>query len=69
MSAIKGNIELILAIAEKNEVLKFANSALKTLAMLNIYVEDILDLGRIQKGAFQFNPMNFKVILLINFSS
>jgi hypothetical protein len=37
--------------------------------MLNLYVEDILDLGRIQKGAFQLDPVSFKVSFIFTFSS
>lgn len=47
--------------------MKYANSALKTLSMLNLYVEDILDLGRIEKGGFQLNSVNFKVFYASKF--
>jgi len=61
LNSISGNLELINLVTKEPKVAKFAKSAHNSCAMLNIYVEDILNLGRIEKNAFQFNPVYFKV--------
>jgi len=61
LNSISGNLELINLVTKEPKVAKFATSAHNSWVMLNIYVEDILDLGRIEKDAFHFNPVYFKV--------
>jgi len=61
LSSISGNLELIQMISKEPKIEKFAKNAHSSWKMLNIYVEDILDLGRITKNAFQLNPFYFKV--------
>ena len=61
LNSIKGYLELISMSVEEPKLKKYVTSAQTSVEMLNLYVEDILDLGRIQKGALQFNPVRFKV--------
>lgn len=61
LNSISGSLELIELVAIKEQVKKFAKAARNSCFMLNSYVDDILDLGRIEGGGFQLNPTKFKV--------
>ena len=63
LNSISGNLDLIQMVTKEPKVEKFAKSAHTSCQMLGIYVDDILDLGRIEKNAFRFNPSYFKVSL------
>lgn len=62
LNSISGNLDLIATIADSSKILKFASDAKISSTMLNSYVEDILDLGRIEKGGFVLNSTQFKVL-------
>lgn len=61
LNSISGSLELIELVSLKDQVKKFAKAARNSCFMLNSYVDDILDLGRIEGGGFQLNPTKFKV--------
>ena len=61
LNSINGNLDLINIVAKENKIKKFCKVAKNSCLMLNSYVEDILDLGRIEGGGFKLNPMQFKV--------
>lgn len=61
LNSIKGNLELISMISPDTKCKKFADTAINSAMMLNSYVDDILDLGRIEGGGFQLNPQYFTV--------
>lgn len=61
LNCINGNLELISMVTKQDQIKKFTETAKNSCMMLNSYVEDILDLGRIEGGGFHLNPMQFKV--------
>ena len=58
LNAIKGNLELIETF-KLNTIEKYIRISLNSCMMLNSYVEDILDLGRIHGNAFHLNNNEF----------
>lgn len=61
LNSIMGNLDLIGMISDQERVKKFVDIAKNSGSMLNSYVDDILDLGRIEGGGFQLNPIRFHV--------
>ncbi|CAI2383067.1 unnamed protein product [Moneuplotes crassus] len=66
LSAVSGNLDLIELVSTEQKVKEFARRAKISSKMINFYVDDILDLSRIERGGFNLNPEDFKVKELIN---
>lgn len=67
LNAIKGSLELISMLTQEPKCKKFVSTAMNSSIMLNSYVDDILDLGRIEGGGFELNPQYFYVrVILLN---
>ena len=60
LNAIKGNLQLI-EMYQDPRIEKFVRISLNSCILLNSYVEDILDLGRMEGSAFQLNLDEFKM--------
>lgn len=60
LNAIKGNLMLI-EMNQDPRIEKFVRVSKNSCLLLNSYVEDILDLGRIEGSAFQLNNEEFKI--------
>ena len=61
LNAILGNLNLIKMVSNDNKLKKFIKVAISSCSLINNYVEDILDLGRIEQNAFQLNPNEFYI--------
>jgi len=62
LNSVSLNLELIQALAKENTQIKGPiDNAKKSCMMINSYVEDILDLSRIERGAFKLNPSIYKI--------
>lgn len=61
LGAIQGNLDLIKMVSEDVKIQKFVKVAYNSCSLVNNYVEDILDLGRIERKAFQLNPVEFSL--------
>jgi hypothetical protein len=60
LNAIQGNLQLI-EMNQDPKIERFVKISKNSCTLLNSYVEDILDLGRIEGSAFQLNCDEFKV--------
>lgn len=60
LNAIKGNLELMQMFKIK-QIEKYLKTSRNSCLMLNSYVDDILDLGRIEGKAFHLNNTEFKL--------
>ena len=56
LNSVSGNLELINLVTKEEKIKEFALKAKNSCLMINSYVEDILDLGRFQKGVFHLKP-------------
>ena len=60
LSSVSGNLDLIQIISQNEKVKEFVKRAKISWKMINSYVEDILDLGRIEGGGFHLNHVEFQ---------
>ncbi|CAI2360139.1 unnamed protein product [Moneuplotes crassus] len=65
LNAIKGNL-LLIEMNQDPRIEKFVRVSKNSCLLLNSYVEDILDLGRIEGSAFQLNNEEFRIAEIIN---
>lgn len=65
LNAISGNLQLI-ELYQDPRIAKFVRISKNASSLLNSYVEDILDLGRIEGSAFQLNCEEFKIEEVFN---
>ena len=59
LNAIKGNLNLIKMMNENQRIQKFIKVANNSCSLMHNYVEDILDLGRMERKAFELNSTEF----------
>ena len=65
LNAIQGNLQLI-ELYQTPQIEKYVKVSRSSWTLLNSYVEDILDLGRIEGSAFQLNWEEFFIQEVIN---
>ena len=64
LNAIQGNLQLI-ELNQDPKIEKYVKISKSSWTLLNSYVEDILDLGRIEGSAFQLNWDEFSIVDVI----